>query len=358
MSPEQYIDAEACDIRSDIYSLGVTLYYLAAGRLPFETQTRSELRHMHLSVEPVVPSTFVPDIPIDFDYIVLHCIQKNPDDRYHTPDELLADLEAFLAGQPLPSTTRGAVPVVHMQANRTGAAKTWCAWFLPAVAAVLVLLILCLAGMMLLTNRQRQKQTPSAGPLTGENDFEFTGQDAAQKELTADDMSSGVASAIQPVRPSTKALDDAEISIVDKETDAQAASYFEDAKQRAEQAIKAGTGYQNAIDDLESFTASDEYSIEALGVILELKKASEASVKTLMDELDELAAPLIREGNYDAAIILYDRHEKIEPLKQESLQSRNDKKRELERMKQNNAPDGDPAEEQPPASEPVGSDTP
>lgn len=111
MSPEQYIDTETCDIRSDIYSLGVTLYQLATGRLPFETQTRSELRHMHISVEPLVPSSYMHGIPIDFDYIVMHCIQKRPDERYGTPEELLADLEAFLAGTPLPSTTSGAVPL-------------------------------------------------------------------------------------------------------------------------------------------------------------------------------------------------------------------------------------------------------
>ena len=354
MSPEQYIDAEICDIRSDIYSLGVTLYYLAAGRLPFEPQTRSELRHMHLSVEPVVPSTFVPEIPIDFDYIVLHCIQKNPNDRYQTPEELFADLEAFRAGKPLPSTTCGAVPVNQPPPDRRrpGTQKTGRAWFLPVVAAVLVMLILCAASLLFLTNRQRL----STGPEPGKDAPGFAGQDAAQEKLTADDISSDAASAVQPVRPTTNALEDAKISIVDQEKEAQVASYFEGAKQRAEQALKAGIGYQKAIDDLEIFTASDEYSMEALAIILELKKASDAAVATLMDELDKLAEPLIKEGNYDAAIIIYDRHEIIEPLKQESLQSRNDKKRELERMKQNNAPGGSPAPGT--NAEPEGSDAP
>ena len=341
MSPEQYIDAETCDIRSDIYSLGVTLYNLAAGRLPFEPQTRSELRHMHLSVEPVVPSTFESEIPLDFDYIVLHCIQKTPDDRYPTPEELLADLEAFLAGQPLPSTTRGAVPIVHQPgSSRRQAAKTGPAWVLPTVAAVLVLLILCLTGLFFLTGLHRQKQAPKQ--QTESNDFEFTGQSATTGNAGTTDRFGG-GSGSSSTRSSSKALiNDVETSIVDKEREAQIASFFEEAKKMAEQALEAGTGYQNAIDNLESFTASEEYSVEALGIILELKKASEASVRTLMNELDELAAPYISAGNYDAAILIYDRHEKIEPLKQESMQSRNDKKRELERMKQNNVPDGDP----------------
>ena len=357
MSPEQYIDAETCDIRSDIYSLGVTLYYLAAGRLPFEPQTRSELRHMHLSVEPVVPSTFVPEIPLDFDYIVLHCIQKNPNDRYQTPEELFADLEAFRAGKPLPSTTCGAVPINQPppDSRRTGTQNTGRAWFLPVVAAVLVMLILCAASLLFLTNRQRQ----SAGPQTGKDDPGFAGQDAEQEKLTADDILSDAASAVHPVQSTSKSLppDDDIPEIVDKEREAQIASFFEGAKRRAEQALKAGVGYQNAIEDLESFTISDEYSVEALGIIFELKKASDAKVKSLMNELNELAAPLIREGNYEAAIIIYDRHEKIEPLKQESLQSRNDKKLEIERMKQKNATGGAPAAESP-AIEPEGNDAP
>ena len=158
MSPEQYIDTESCDIRSDIYSLGVTLYQLVTGRLPFETQTRSELRHMHISVEPLVPSTYMHGIPIDFDYIVMHCIQKRPDDRYDTPKELLADLEAFLADAPLPSTTCGAVPYVRTPALTGHHAEEKRSMLLPAVAVLLVLLILASAGLLILKERSAAKR--------------------------------------------------------------------------------------------------------------------------------------------------------------------------------------------------------
>lgn len=157
MSPEQYIDTESCDIRSDIYSLGVTLYQLATGRLPFETQTRSELRHMHISVEPLVPSTFMHGIPIDFDYIVMHCIQKRPEDRYASPEELLADLEAFLADAPLPSTTSGAVPFVGIPAPTTSSAVEKRSMMLPALAALLVLLVLAIALLLILKEHSAEK---------------------------------------------------------------------------------------------------------------------------------------------------------------------------------------------------------
>jgi len=158
MSPEQCVDTDSCDIRSDIYSLGITLYHIASGRLPFEPLTRSELRHMHLSIEPLVPSTYEPDIPLDFDYIVLHCIQKRPEDRYQTPEELLADLEAFLADKPLPSTTCGAVPITH-QVFAAQQASQHRSIILPAIAAILALLVLAGAGLLYWKAHSASKKT-------------------------------------------------------------------------------------------------------------------------------------------------------------------------------------------------------
>lgn len=329
MSPEQYIDAETCDIRSDIYSLGVTMYCLAAGRLPFEPRTRSELRHMHLSVEPVVPSTFEPEIPLDFDYIVLHCIQKDPDDRYRTPEELLADLEAFLAGKPLPSTTCGAVPVVRtIDKSLARTPKKERPWFLPAVAALLVLLILCAAGLLITMEKAKRGPRPAAPQ---------TGPETVQEELDADEVAPGAEAILPPVRPSSKALDDAGIMIVDQEADAQISSYFEDAKQKAARALQDGVGYKSAMDDLESFTSSPEYAMEALELISGLKKASDAAVTKLMTELAGKAAPLIEAREWDGAANVY--RTDIGPLAPESRTLREQKIAEIERMKRNDAPE-------------------
>ncbi len=329
MSPEQYIDAETCDVRSDIYSLGVTMYCLAAGRLPFEPQTRSELRHMHLSVEPVVPSTFAPEIPLDFDYIVLHCIQKNPGDRYGTPEELLADLEAFLDGKPLPSTTCGAVPVVHtIDKSLARTPRKERPWFLPVVAALLVLLILCAAGLLFLTEKSKRGPQPA---------IPQTGQEPVQEELDADEVSPDAAAETPSVRPSSKALDDAGITIVDQQADAQIATYFEDARTEAARALQDGVGYRKAMDDLESFTNSPEYSMEALELISGLKKASDAAVAELMAELEKKAAPLIEAREWDGAANVY--RTDIGPLAPESRTLREQKIAEIERMKRNDAPD-------------------
>ncbi len=321
MSPEQYIDSESCDIRSDIYSLGVTMYQLAAGRLPFETQTRSELRHMHISVEPLVPSTYVHDIPIDFDYIVMHCIQKNPEDRYHTPEELLADLEAFLADAPLPSTTCGAVPFIRTAAVQSRTDRGKFPALLPMAAALLSLLILVAAGLLLLMEKnkaaQRAKQT---GP----------------REESVQDVSPLIEESGRSApsfHPSTKALD-AEVTIGGETIDAQVSGLFEETRKAAEKAKQDGFGFDKAIDDLESFTTSEDYSLEALSLISDLRKASGTAVAKLMENLDAKAARLIEEGNYDGAINVYNTD--IGNLAPESRPLREQRIRELEQIRRGN----------------------
>ena len=332
MSPEQYIDSESCDIRSDIYSLGVTLYQLATGRLPFETQTRAELRHMHISVEPLVPSSYMHGIPVDFDYIVMHCIQKRPDDRYATPEELLADLEAFLTDAPLPSTTCGAVPFVRTPALTGRPAEEKRSLLLPAIAAVLVLLILISAGLLILKECSASKQAQN---ITAPVD-----QTGAVPEPSGFDLPSGI-SDIPHVHPSTKALGaETEITIGGESIDTQASALFEETKKAAAQAMQDGFGFKKAIDDLESFTSSEEYATEALNLISDLKKASDAAVAKLMDSLNEKAARLIEDGNFDGAINVYSTD--IGPLAPESLPERERKMLNLELEKMRRAhPDMD-----------------
>lgn len=110
MAPEQALDAAGCDIRADIYSLGITLYQLLTGRLPFIASDRGEIRRMHREVEARLPGFYRPGIPMDLEYIVMRCIQKRRSDRYQTPADLHADLRAYREGRPLPSTICGPDP--------------------------------------------------------------------------------------------------------------------------------------------------------------------------------------------------------------------------------------------------------
>jgi len=318
MSPEQYINTESCDIRSDIYSLGVTMYQLAAGRLPFETQTRSELRHMHISVEPLVPSTYMHDIPIDFDYIVMHCIQKNPEDRYHTPEELLADLTAFIANTPLPSTTCGAVPFIHPEVRTHSREEGKRFAFLSVAAAVLVVLILAGAGLLILKERSAEKQRKQL--VAPANPAAETGQETSiflgGKPVTGPSASSF---ADQSKKMLGGEVDNGEAATNALPLDLELFTKTRDAAKRA---LEQKAGFRKAIDDLKEFASYRECAEEVNMLTSELETASRIAVDRLMKSLNEKARLLIEKGNYEGAINVYDIDAEIEPLKVESQDAR------------------------------------
>lgn len=98
MSPEQ-LNGIAADGRTDIYSLGITFYYLATGKFPFEGDSAAEIITKVLHFTPPAPTELNPEVPAPFEAILQRCIQKNRDKRYATAQELSRDLAAFLRGE-------------------------------------------------------------------------------------------------------------------------------------------------------------------------------------------------------------------------------------------------------------------
>jgi eukaryotic-like serine/threonine-protein kinase len=115
------------DRRSDLYSLGVTLYELITLRPFLETDSRGQLVEMILHATPAAPSKFDPQIPRDLETIILKAIGKEPATRYRSADEMAEDLRLYLADRPV--LARRSTPVEQL--------FRWCRRN-PVVAALLL----------------------------------------------------------------------------------------------------------------------------------------------------------------------------------------------------------------------------
>ena len=96
MSPEQIRELPLTH-QTDIYSLGVTMYRLLTGKLPFDAANSYSMIYQIMNIDPQPPSTFRPEIPPSMDAIVLRAMSKDTAQRYQTWDEFARDLVAFIS---------------------------------------------------------------------------------------------------------------------------------------------------------------------------------------------------------------------------------------------------------------------
>ena len=162
MSPEQ-VGSEAIDHRTDIYSFGVILYRLVAGRLPLEGRSLGEYVVKHMSVTPTRPGS-VCDIPKSLDELIMACLEKEPALRPPSMDEIVRRLERELVE--LDASFEAFAPTLW-PANGKGAPRRRSGWLI-AAAGVGLLGGGLFFGLRLARQRPATPATPVVAPRTPE----------------------------------------------------------------------------------------------------------------------------------------------------------------------------------------------
>ena len=163
IAPEQVRDSHRADVRSDIYSLGCTLYFLVTGKLPFPNTGGTVVQKLmqHLTEEPVPLKTVAPQIPDNFVNVVQRMMRRKPEERYQTPAEVAAALEPFrtratnedsIVAVPSPASLSAASTSLNLPSESTASERSR-RWLTAALVAVAVLfgLIAGIVGTRLFT---------------------------------------------------------------------------------------------------------------------------------------------------------------------------------------------------------------
>jgi eukaryotic-like serine/threonine-protein kinase len=227
VSPEQARHSHSVDARSDIYSLGCTLYHMLTGQVPFPTGSLPQKLFGHQEVEPEPVENFAPGVPEGLGAVVRQMMRKSPGDRYPTCHEVAEALEPYI-GEPVGTTTSSAdSAIVHEQHSLEASAVTMESPPVRSVSAV------ARPASSPGTPVTSETETVAAGPSNGQGHGVHLGLDLGpESPLTGTRFSAGARSKPPAPAPSSSVVTPApvpspvvapEAAPIVKKTDATAA---------------------------------------------------------------------------------------------------------------------------------------
>lgn len=151
MAPEQWNDSHTCDARSDLYSLGCTLYYLLTGRPPYHSYThRSAANKMKGHMLDAIPDLALarPDVPAGVVAIYLKLMAKTPSDRFDSADELATALAPWVKALPAPPAPKIQAVATPLAGQSSPPRRPLSRWLLAAGGAAALVLLL---GVIIIT---------------------------------------------------------------------------------------------------------------------------------------------------------------------------------------------------------------
>jgi len=159
MSPEQIRGAEL-DARSDLYSLGITLYEALTGRVPFNAESDYEVRKSHVELPPPSPRSIDGSLPESVEKVLMKVLAKNPDERYQSAQEFKKAIESMGSSPPVISPDS----MVTQPPERAGSERG-SKWVLILIA---ILILILLGGGIYYFLFYKNILSPSVSPLRGE----------------------------------------------------------------------------------------------------------------------------------------------------------------------------------------------